>query len=222
MELSAEAKAVANLDAVCDEYERALRSDESSRDNDHTSSVGLWLDRVSADLRPWLREELNAIRHELRSTSSSAADQQQAPAGVCAESWNAVTECSTFQFLSHDAKVSLAKRIEPREMDAGALLLRSGARTSGLLLITEGQVQVLGGEGASRHQIDTDGAGSVLGEMSLLTGYPCAADVIATTPVRMLVLPCEAFDSLRAMHPEVEVALSQLVSDRLGHRRHDA
>jgi serine/threonine protein kinase len=58
--------------------------------------------------------------------------------------------------------------------------------------------------------------------MSLLTGHPCSADVIATTQVRALVLSAGAYDCLRDQHPELEIALSQLVSDRLGHRSRDA
>ncbi|MGI9472057.1 MAG: protein kinase domain-containing protein, partial [Rubripirellula sp.] len=60
------------------------------------------------------------------------------------------------------------------------------------------------------------------GEMSMITGHPCSADVVATTPVLALVLPTQQFESLRSRHPEIEIALSQLVSDRLGHRSRDA
>jgi serine/threonine protein kinase len=80
----------------------------------------------------------------------------------------------------------------------------------------------MGGQGAQRHQIDRDGVGSVLGEMSMITGHPCSADVIATTPVEAFVLPTDAFELLREGHPEIEIALSQLVSDRLGHQSRDA
>ena len=51
---------------------------------------------------------------------------------------------------------------------------------------------------------------------------PCSADVVATSDVEALVLPTEAYQALRSPHPELEIALSQLVSDRLGGRRHDA
>ena len=90
-----------------------------------------------------------------------------------------------------------------------------------MFLITAGRVEVIAGDGDNRHELDTDGAGGVLGEMSLLTGHPCAADVVAITPVETLGLSVSAFDQLRSASPEIEIALSQLVSDRLGRRGRD-
>ena len=118
--------------------------------------------------------------------------------------------------------LALAKSIEPRDFPAGGVLLTSGEPSSGLYLIVDGRVAVMSGQGASRYELDTDGVGGVLGEMSLLTGHPCSADVIATTDIRSLELSVENFHAIREEHPEIEIALSQLVSDRLGHRSRDA
>ncbi len=222
MELRSQAKAVANLDAICDEFEQALRSGDASGDDDPVD-LDSWLQRVDPEMRSWLRQELEAIQQELGSPPHlQGPNTQSIPEGIDPQSWQTVIECETFQQLSRELKVSLAASIEARQYQAGDALLRSGNRAVGLFLIAEGTVQVIAGEGADRHEIDTDGAGSVLGEMSMLTGYPCSADVVATSPVQALVLPVEKFDSLRNAWPEVEIALSQLVSDRLGHRRKDA
>ena len=45
---------------------------------------------------------------------------------------------------------------------------------------------------------------------------------MATSDVEALVLPAESYHKLIAMHPDLEIAISQLVSDRLGGRRRDA
>jgi CRP-like cAMP-binding protein len=225
MNVEPRASAIAELDAICDEYERAYRFDELSSVGDSAASLGPWLDRVEPELRTWLQEELLALRQEFQASSISREEAQrrlEVPVGVDVDAWRAIAQCPTFHALSEDAILALAKSIQPREFRTGSVLLTSGEPSSGLYLIVEGRVTVISGEGANRHQLDTDGAGGVLGEMSLLTGHPCSADVVATKNVRSLELPVEGFNALRDEHPEIEIALSQLVSDRLGHRTLDA
>lgn len=209
-------KAVAELDAVCDEFEQAVRSGDV-RFDEEDKSFAPWLERVSPDLRSWLYDELAAMREEFQ-----PPDAEHSQGGANGESWRAILQCPTFRALSREAKLALADGIELREFAAGETLIRSGQSAAGLFLITGGRVNIVSDQESGRYKIDSDGSGSVLGEMSTLTGYPCTADVIAETTVRALVLPIAAFESLRQQHPEVEIALSQLVSDRLGHRRKDA
>lgn len=218
--LKPEAKAVADLDAVCDDFESAFHDGEIDLDSDESVWLAPYLARVSPELASWLREELTALRDEWLS------DQQRgtaaAPVGVPRESWDAVNQCSTCQFFSPDAKLLLAKQLQPREFAEGDHILRSGEAASGLFLITAGTIRVMGSGNVGPHEIDTDGAGSIVGEMSLLTSYPCSADVVAGTPVQAYVLPADQYRSLCEASPEIEIALSQLVSDRLGHRSQDA
>lgn len=209
---------IAKFDAICDEYERGIRNGEVRVDDD-TESLEPWLEQVSPQLRLWLQDELIAMRKEFQ---PPAANSDTISESVERESWRAILQCETFRPLSREAKLALATGFESRDYEAGEMLIRGGQRATGLFLITSGQVQVVGANNQDRYEIDSDGAGSVVGEMSTLTGYPCSADVVAETPVQTLVLPIEKFESLREANPEIEIALSQLVSDRLGHRRRDA
>ncbi len=144
------------------------------------------------------------------------------PIGVDPTIWRAIKGNRTFRPLSLDAKESLAKGIQPQTFAAGDTLLTSGQRASGLYLILDGEVEIVVVDGDKRRTIDVDGRGSVLGEISTITGEPCTADVIAITEVRALVLSADDYDAIRGHHPEVEIALSQLVSDRLGQQSRDA
>ncbi len=220
MELNPDAAAIAELDAICDEFAQAIRLGEVTIRKDSMVNLEPWVARASPDLRSWLREELCALQEEFSEDGGDHRD--PVPEGVNAPSWNAVIDCSVFGRLSYEAKLSLAKAIEPREFDSGAKLLRSGEPASGLYLIASGEVRVVGRADRRQHEIATDRAGGVLGEMSLLTGYPCSADVIAVTPIQAFVLPPTAFDTLRFAHPDFEIALSCLVSERLGAHRRDA
>ncbi len=224
IELTPEAKAIAELDAICDEFERAFRSGDVVGDVDALGNLEPWVERVAPQWQAWLREELTALRADLLSLPANPTDESAAeyPADVNAQSWRAISRCEAFADLPHEIKVALARRATPALFDAGSILLRSGEPASGLYLITAGRVQIAQGNDKLRREIDTDQAGGLLGEMSILTGYPCSADVRATTPVEAIVLSPAALDEVRELSPELDFALSRLVSQRLGHHRHDA
>ena len=213
---------IAQLDAICDEFERVVT--ERREAGRKPGNIDQWLRRVDPELRPWLRRELISLYRELTGKSSSrpGIPADDVPIGVDPAIWRAIKGNRTFRQLSLDAKESLAKGIQPQTFAAGATLLTSGQRASGLYLILDGEVEIVVIDGGKRQRIDVDGRGSVLGEISTITGEPCTADVIAISEVRALVLPADDYDAIRARHPEVEIALSQLVSDRLGHQSRDA
>ncbi len=129
---------------------------------DSAASLGPWLERVEPELRTWLQEELLALRQELQASRIRREEAQrrlEVPVGVDVDAWRAIAQCPTFHPLSQDAMLALAKSIQPREFRTGSVLLTSGEPSSGLYLIVEGRVAVISGEGANRHQLDTDGVG---------------------------------------------------------------
>ena len=58
------------------------------------------------------------------------------------------------------------------------------------------------------------GAGSIAGEMALLDHGTCNATVVATSPMRLLVLTPHEFDELRDIAPSIETALSHIAAER--------
>lgn len=223
MDLNPDASAVAMLDAICDEYEQALRSHNGQPDKDETLHPDRWVKRVPVELQSWLRDELDFLRDEiLIQNEPRELSRRRVPEGVAEKSWDAVANCATWSSLCDEAKLDLAKSLRPCAFANGHVLLCCGEPASGLFLLTRGKVEIVVGGEAERHELDTDGPGAVLGEMSLLTGYPCSADVIARGDIEALRLSVEDFAPLRSRWPEIEIAMSQLVSDRLGRRDHDA
>ncbi len=134
----------------------------------------------------------------------------------------AVFDCLTFRPLHRAAKELLLSHLQHRIYAPGELLLSQGRPSNGLHLLLAGQVDIMDSSTTPPERIDQDGPGSVLGEMSLLTGQHCSANVIATSECSALVLSVQSYHQLREQFPEMEIALSQLVSDRLGQRSHDA
>ena len=205
-------------------YEAALLAGETLHD------LSKWLEQVPKQYRLQLRAELEQCESELTCVSVEtiifATDAAFGPvpddlfsSGETSSS-KAVRQCSTFHGLSEAALEALEKNLERKSFPQGSQLLEQGRPARGLHLILSGMVDIIDIDACER--IDIDGAGSVLGEMSLLTNQPCSANVVATSDVEALVLSATGYRMLIAEHPELEIAISQLVSDRLGGRRRDA
>lgn len=123
--------AIAQLDAICDEFERVVI--ECRQTGRKPGNIDQWLRRVEPELRPWLRRELIALYRELtgKSASRPGIPADDVPIGVDPAIWRAIKGNRTFRALSLDAKESLAKGIHPQTFSAGATLLKSGHRTRG-------------------------------------------------------------------------------------------
>ncbi|QEG38065.1 protein kinase domain-containing protein [Roseimaritima ulvae] len=130
--------------------------------------------------------------------------------------------CPTFNGLSAEALAALAADLHPIEFAPQQTLIQSGQPARGLILITQGQIEVLTHTSEGPKVLERCGSGSVVGEMSLLSGGPCTATVQAVTPIVALHLSAGDYHQLCQSHPELEIAISQLVSDRLGGRKIDA
>ena len=227
MDLSSRTSELVEIDAICDRYERAFRQGKLPEDFD--SGLSEWLARIGPHSRALLRKELHALWLELSRQSGvhgqdGTTPREDAATGsdelAAALKW--ISSFPTFDPLSASAKQALASQLEPRKHPATSFLLRAGSRADGLYLITSGRAEVIVNDQDDRKRIDFTGPGSVVGEMSLITGHPCSADVIALTDVRSRFLCRSSLELLRECYPEIEICLSQLTSDRLGSRTVDA
>ena len=61
--------------------------------------------------------------------------------------------------------------------------------------------------------------GNILGEMSLLTGEPTSADVIALEKCKLLLIPQEIFSTVVAVNPDAVRAIAKTITDRLKSRQ---
>jgi CRP/FNR family transcriptional regulator, cyclic AMP receptor protein len=97
-----------------------------------------------------------------------------------------------------------------RTFAPGEVLLREGERAGVLLILIEGAVEILKGD----YRIDTVAEpGAVFGELSVLLDAPHMATVKATAESRFYVAE-DPIKFLRS-HPEVALAISQLLAKRL-------
>lgn len=113
-------------------------------------------------------------------------------------------ECSKHE-LSEVA--SLADEIDLPE---GERLTTEGSLGREFIVIAEGTAEVLQDDRVINHL----GAGDFVGEISLLTGEPRSATVVATSPVRALVMAHQSFRQLMADSPAVSEKVRRAAEQR--------
>jgi small-conductance mechanosensitive channel len=167
-----------------------------------------------ADVTPSApRRELVAARHQ----------HGRAPAHTPAESLLADT--ALFSAFSAEERAVLAGRLVERQVKQGATVVRQGDAASTLFLVREGvlEARVANATGAEI-AVNRLAAGDLFGEMSLLTGEPRSASVVALTDAALYELSKEHLSPMLAQRPELGDALADLMSarQRWGRARMDA
>ena len=113
-----------------------------------------------------------------------------------------------------DALVGLAGRLAVQRVAAGQVLIRQGEVDPWFMIVVEGSVAIVR-QGKNRQQdLGRCAPGSVLGELSMLTGNVHAATVTTIDEVVVAVGDADAFDAM--LHLDgVEGGLSGVTSKRL-------
>jgi NTE family protein len=125
-----------------------------------------------------------------------------------------LTEVPLFAGLSDAAKAEIHSASALREYRAGDLILEPGAVGQFLFAISSGVVSVRSDSGR-RERATVLGPGEVFGEMSLLSGTPVSAAVLAERESRIYVIPARTFDKLFAEEPAFRKGIADLLAERL-------
>jgi CRP-like cAMP-binding protein len=138
-------------------------------------------------------------------------------------SWDTkVGALASFSELSADLLLEIESAMTERRFEAGETLMRQGDPGDCLMVVQEGEVEVIVAHEGARHVLKRAGPGEVFGEMALLTREARTASVVALTPVRALVLSVEDFHRLARKEPALAEVLSHLTARRLGAETYDA
>ena len=128
-----------------------------------------------------------------------------------------------------NAKIALLRQIPlfahcgGRELEEIAAIADELSLPEGRELTREGEagrefVAIVAGEAVVRRQgrtIATLREGDFFGEMALVTGRPRNATVVATTPLRTLVIVDRAFRSLLESSPAIQAMVLRAVAERV-------
>jgi len=115
-----------------------------------------------------------------------------------------------FQNLNNSIIKSMAERMSMSEYAAGDYLIHKGKAGRHMLLIRQGKVAVM-----LKDKQLLLGEGTVLGEISLLSGKPSKADVIAQTDIKAFVLNPDDFQTMMSQHIELASVMTLLMKSRL-------
>jgi NTE family protein len=123
-----------------------------------------------------------------------------------------------FEGLDDAVLREIVGHLQPRHFAPRGVICREGEPGTSLFIIQSGVAQVLVGGRDGPRPVARLRRGDVVGEMSLLTGEPRSATVIANVPTEVLELSRQTFIALLARHPAILTNLSRILSRRLAHR----
>ncbi len=220
-------------DAVCDQFERSWASGKQP-------NIASYLVPFGDEARSIVFEELLRVDLELRKRCGESPEPDEyvrsfpefearvakvfeeeaanppAPTAEATRLLALFRENPPFDETSSAVLEELLERAELRTWRPDAALLEQGKPSDELLLLSEGVAEVVHSSPVGERPITRVGPGTVLGEISVLTGEPCTANVVARGVVSALVLSREEYDGIARRHPSLPAALYDLVSRRIG------
>lgn len=130
----------------------------------------------------------------------------------------ALSRIEFFDALDEDDRRELADAMTRAPFAAGEIITRRGAVAHWLYLMVEGEASVRSDDGSDpRREVAQLGPGEFFGEMSLLTGAPRGATVVALTHVECFRLDKEAFQRLLSRRPELAERFATVLGERQRH-----
>jgi len=113
---------------------------------------------------------------------------------------------------------AIAAIIESRQVAAGGDLFREGEPGDGLFLVVAGEINVIKRAPSGEHSLARLGAGSVLGEMSLVTAEARSATGRALVDTQALYLPAARFRALLEANSLAAHKMVAAIADVLARR----
>ena len=126
----------------------------------------------------------------------------------------ALARVELFAALTPEERDALASHLVYAPFVAGDIMTRQGDVAHWLYLVVEGEAEVSREGEAGREVVNTLAAGSVFGEMGLLTGAPRRADVTARTDVTCYRLDKAGFETVLKARPDIAAAMAKVLADR--------
>jgi CRP-like cAMP-binding protein/CheY-like chemotaxis protein len=117
-----------------------------------------------------------------------------------------------FKALGRDSIDFITEKLKFKQFKNGATICKTGDPGDKMYIVLSGKVAVTAANGEVLAHI---ASGNYFGEMSLLTGEPRSATVIAAEDTETFVLEKEDFDVILEKYPSISIAMSKIMSQRL-------
>ena len=146
--------------------------------------------------------------------SESAAASPAAPSA--AAGGNQIVVSPLFKDFSVDEMVAVIQGLNLITFEPGDIILTEGDPGDSLYMLTSGTVKAVKRNAAGKQvAVSEMTEGAFFGEISILTGQPRTATVVATSRCELLELDRATLDSIVATHPHVRQVLEQFSKERL-------
>jgi hypothetical protein len=119
-----------------------------------------------------------------------------------------------FKDLSVDELVAVIQGLKLLTFERGAVILREGQPGDSLYMLTSGTVRAFVKKDGKQAPLADLSEGAFFGEMSVLTGKPRTATIVATNRCELLELDRATLDSIVARHPHVMDVMKQFARER--------
>jgi CRP-like cAMP-binding protein len=123
---------------------------------------------------------------------------------------NLVRTSELFKALAPADRDHLLAKFTSELVPAGTTFIHEGQPNEFLWVVVAGKCQVMGGGSV----VAELGAGAAVGEISLVSGDPAVADVVAIEPAVVLKLAKRDFDVIAKKQPKLLAAVKQLIVAR--------
>jgi small-conductance mechanosensitive channel/CRP-like cAMP-binding protein len=159
--------------------------------------------------------ELSVVQEGRLITKENDARQASLRAGELARRSRALAGVDLFRSLSEAEREALATNMISAPFVSGDTITRQGAVAHWLYLVVDGEVEIWIERDGVRSRVATLGAGSVVGEMGLMTGEPRRASVVARTDVHCLRLDKAGFEAVLRARPDIAGEISRVIAARM-------
>lgn len=127
---------------------------------------------------------------------------------------------SVLKVLSLEEIQALARKVELCEFRKGETILRHGDSGDSMFFIFEGSLDIqIPKENGDKTSVAKLWPGDCVGEISLLTGEPRSADVVALSDVLLLQVTKEEIQPILAGNPDLVDKLSRILAERKIHNQ---
>ncbi len=131
-------------------------------------------------------------------------------------------ELPIFRTFSPADLERLVEKSQLKTYSPGEEIIRFGQPGRFLGIILEGKAEaVVTDKTGKKRQLGIISAGGFLGEISLLTGEPTTADVMAVEKCEILLVPQETFSTFLAANAEAVRVIARTMAERLRNRQRD-
>lgn len=122
----------------------------------------------------------------------------------------ALKNVALFAELSARDRQFAAEHADEATADSGEVLIEQGRWGFDFFVILDGTADVFEGDA----RVASVGPGDVLGEIGVMEGTLRTATVVATTPMRLIVMDGRALRALSDAHPDIYAELARLITER--------